>query len=72
MCCSEPWDDEMIEQLVQELADIGVQLEAKRTWPKTLLEPLADDTTRSMTAGTRGDHFPVTRHHASKRRPRPA
>jgi hypothetical protein len=42
----EPWDDERIEQLVQELAEIGVQLEPKRTWPKTPLEPLADDTTR--------------------------
>ena len=42
----EPWDDERIEQLVQELADIGVQLEQKRTWPKTPLEPLADDTRR--------------------------
>ena len=42
-----PWragDDERIEQFVQELADIGVQLEPKRTWPKTPLEPLADDT----------------------------
>jgi hypothetical protein len=44
----EPWDDERIEQLVQELADIGVQLDAKRTWPRTRLEPLADDTRRNQ------------------------
>jgi hypothetical protein len=44
----EPWDDERIEQLVQDLADIGVQLESKRTWPKTPLEPLADDATRQQ------------------------
>ena len=41
-----PWDKERIEQLVQELADIGVQLEQKRIRPKTPLEPLADDTRR--------------------------
>jgi hypothetical protein len=43
-----PWDDERIEQLVQNLADIGVQLEPKRTWPQTPLEPLADDTRRQQ------------------------
>jgi hypothetical protein len=42
----EPWDEERIEQLVQDLADVGVQLEPKRTWPKAPLEPLADDTRR--------------------------
>ena len=41
-----PWDKERIEQLVQELADIGVQLEQKRIRPKAPLEPLADDTRR--------------------------
>jgi hypothetical protein len=41
-----PWDKERIEQLVQELADIGVQLEPKRIRPKAPLEPLADDTRR--------------------------
>jgi hypothetical protein len=44
----EPWDDEHIEQLVQDLAGIGVQLDLKRTWPKTPLEPLADDTRRQQ------------------------
>jgi hypothetical protein len=42
----QPWDDERIEQLVRELADIGLQLEAKRAWPRAPLEPLADDTRR--------------------------
>lgn len=42
----EPWDDEGIEQLVQDLAEIGVRLGPKRTWPKAPLAPLADDTTR--------------------------
>jgi hypothetical protein len=42
----EPWDDERIERLAQDLADIRVQLEPKRTWPQAPLEPLADDTTR--------------------------
>lgn len=41
-----PWDEERIEQLVQELADIGVLLESKRTWPNAPLEPLADETRR--------------------------
>jgi hypothetical protein len=31
---------------VQDLAEIGVRLEPKRTWPKTPLEPLADDARR--------------------------
>ena len=39
-------DDERIEQLVQDLAEIGVQLEPKGARPKTPLEPLADDTRR--------------------------
>jgi hypothetical protein len=42
----EPWDDEGIEQLVQDLAEIGVQLEPKGARPKTPLEPLADDSRR--------------------------
>jgi hypothetical protein len=42
----EPSDDERIEQLVQDLVDIGVQLEPKRAWPQAPLEPLADDTRR--------------------------
>jgi hypothetical protein len=41
-----PWDEERIEELVQQLADIGVQLGPKRNWPSAPLEPLADDTTR--------------------------
>jgi hypothetical protein len=44
----EPWDEERIGQLVQDLADIGVELEAKRTWPHAPLEPLADDTRRQQ------------------------
>jgi len=44
----EPWDAGGIERLVQDLAEIGVQLEPKRTWPKTALEPLADDTRRQQ------------------------
>ena len=39
-------DDERIEQLVQDPAEIGVQLEPKGARPKTPLEPLADDTRR--------------------------
>ena len=42
----EPWDDERIEQLVQELADIGVHLERNALRPKAPLEPLADDARR--------------------------
>jgi hypothetical protein len=44
----EPWDDERIEQLVQEVADIGVQLGPNRNWPKAPLEALADDTRRQQ------------------------
>lgn len=43
-----PWDEERIEQLVQDLADIGVQLEPKRIRPKAPLEPLADDAKRQQ------------------------
>lgn len=40
----EPWDDKRIEQLVQELADIGVKLDSdERRWPKAPLESLADE-----------------------------
>jgi hypothetical protein len=42
----EPWNDERIEQLAQELADIGVRLDPKRTRPRAPLEPLANDITR--------------------------
>jgi hypothetical protein len=42
----EPWDDERIKRLAQNLADSGVQLAPKRTWPQPPLEPLADETTR--------------------------
>jgi hypothetical protein len=44
----EPWDGQRIEQLVQDLAEIGVQLEARRDWPKAPLEPLADDIARQQ------------------------
>jgi hypothetical protein len=45
----EPWNDERIEQLVQELADIGVNLDSdERRSPKAALEPLADDGTRQQ------------------------
>jgi hypothetical protein len=45
----EPWDDERVEQLVQELADIGVNLDSgERRAPMTPLEPLADDTRRQQ------------------------
>jgi hypothetical protein len=45
----EPWDDERIEQLVQDLVDIGVHLEPnKRSWPKAPLEPLTDDARRQQ------------------------
>jgi hypothetical protein len=43
----EPWEDERVEQLVQELADIGVQLEPTRLRLASL-EPLADDTKRQQ------------------------
>lgn len=40
----EPWDDKRIEQLVQELADIGVNLDSdERRWLKVPLESLADE-----------------------------
>ncbi len=40
----EPWDDKRIEQLVQELADIGVNLDSdERRCPKAPLESLADE-----------------------------
>jgi hypothetical protein len=43
----DPWNEERIEQLVQELADIGVHLEPnERRWPRTPLEPLADHARR--------------------------
>jgi hypothetical protein len=42
----EPWDDERIEQFVQELADIGVNLNPDERAPTAPLEPLADDVTR--------------------------
>jgi hypothetical protein len=42
----EPWDHERIEQLVEDLAGIGVHLGPKRNWPTASLEPLADDATR--------------------------
>ena len=40
----EPWDDKRNEQLVQELADIGVNLDSnERRWPRAPLESLADE-----------------------------
>jgi hypothetical protein len=44
----QPWDDERIEQLVQDLADIGAQLGPGRSWPKAPLEPLADESRRQQ------------------------
>lgn len=43
-----PWDDQHIERLVQDLADIGVQLGPQRIKPKALLEPLADEARRQQ------------------------
>ena len=43
----EPWDETQIEQLVSELAGIGLNLEPReRRWPRAPLEPLADETRR--------------------------
>jgi hypothetical protein len=43
----ERWDPQRIEQFVQDLADIGVNLEpSEPRWPKAPLEPLADETPR--------------------------
>lgn len=43
----DPWTEERIEQLVRELADIGVHLDPnERRWPRTPLEPLADHARR--------------------------
>lgn len=44
----EPWDDERIERLVHDLADIGVNFGASRQWPKAPLEALADDSRRQQ------------------------
>jgi hypothetical protein len=41
-------DDERNEQLVQELADIGVQLGPKPTWPQAPFELPADDNRRQQ------------------------
>ena len=43
------WDEQRVEQLVHELADIGVHLEPdERRWPRTKLEPLADGARRQQ------------------------
>lgn len=47
----ESWDDERIEQLVQDLAAIGVQLDSTRNWPKAPLEPLGDEARRQQFFG---------------------
>lgn len=62
----ESWDDEHIDQFVQELADIGVQLGPNRKLPRAPLEPLGDDTRRRqflplMERARYVDHFPVAR-----------
>lgn len=44
---AEPWDDESVEQLVRDLANFGIQLDAKRARPRAPLEPLADDARRT-------------------------
>jgi hypothetical protein len=50
----ESWDDKRIEQLVQDLAAIGVQLDSTRNWPKAPLEPLADEARRQQFFGLMG------------------
>jgi hypothetical protein len=45
---AEPWDDESVEQLVRDLANFGIQLDAKRARPRAPLEPLADDARRTQ------------------------
>ena len=43
----ERWDKQRIEHFVQELSDVGVNLEPnERRWPKAPLEPLADEARR--------------------------
>ena len=42
----EPWDDQHIEQLVRDLAGVGVELDSGRRWPNAPIEPLADDSRR--------------------------
>lgn len=38
----DPWDDERIDQLVQELRDLGVHFDDGRRWTYAAIEPLAD------------------------------
>jgi hypothetical protein len=42
----EQWDDHHIEQLVRDLAGVGVELNSGRRWPNAPIEPLADDSRR--------------------------
>lgn len=42
----DPWDDEHVEQLVRDLAGLGVDLDPGRRWPNAPIEPLADKTRR--------------------------
>jgi hypothetical protein len=42
----EPWDEHHIEQLVRDLAGVGVELDSGRRWPNAPIEPLADDSRR--------------------------
>ncbi len=41
-----PWDEEHLEQLVANLAALGVGLDPGRRWPNAPIEPLADPTRR--------------------------
>jgi hypothetical protein len=43
-----PWDDERVEQLVRDLANFDIHLDATRARPRAPLDPLADEATRTQ------------------------
>lgn len=43
-----PWDDAHIEQLVRDLAGVGIELDPGRRWPNASIEPLADQERRQQ------------------------
>jgi hypothetical protein len=47
----EPWDEAHLEQLIVDLAGVGVELDPGRRWPNAPIEPLADPTRRQQFLG---------------------
>jgi hypothetical protein len=43
-----PWDEKHLQQLVTDLAAVGVELDSGRRWPNAPIEPLADPTRRQQ------------------------